>query len=123
MKSLFVSISLIAAVSSQHTLEAGIDENVQECCGTDQYFSGYVYYWKRGYFRGDNGEYFTVAHKDHEFRDRVADLIRQRNTEFEAVCYRVEFCGRVGGDSGDLVNKNFEVHRGINFEPIDCPSS
>lgn len=107
-----------AADIPQKAVEAGS----RECSDVDTLYSGYVYHWKRGYFRGDKGEYHTVAHYDHEFRDQIADLLRKHDTRSDAVCYRVQFCGRVGGDSGDLVNTNIEIHRGISFKPIDCPS-
>ena len=123
MKFLLSTISLLTVASSANGADSHVGEDLRECCSTETYYSGYVRYFKRSYFNGDNGEYYTVAHKDQVFRDRIADLLREHNTETDSVCYRVKFCGRIGGDSGDLVNKNIEIHRGISFELIDCPSS
>jgi len=85
------------------------------------FFSGYVRHFRRSYFLGDNGEYFAVAYEDQEFNQQVSALLRQHDTKFETVCFRVDFLGSIGGDAGDLVNRAIRIRKGLRLESIDCP--
>lgn len=122
MKSAFSIILLLSACVSTGAVGGSLGEIRAECCDGERYFSGYIKTKNRGYFRGDEGEYFAVSYKDDQFRDQVSAILREHDLKQKAVCIQVEFCGSVGGESGDLVNNVVEIKNGKRLELISCPS-
>lgn len=122
MKFLFPLLLLFVACASTGVVERDDDRENVECCKGQSYFAGYIKTKSRGYFHGDSGEYYAVAYKDHDFRDQVSEILREHDLKQAPVCIRAEFCGSVGGESGDLVNRVIEIRGGKSLELIDCPS-